>query len=185
MKAASIALAIITVVFFEVALQSASAQAPALLVIPQNPDPTQQSLTINFHNQIVNTQSTAQTVTLWNISSTTVSNLTASVTAGRPFAISSSLSATSLAPGQSATVKVKFFGQATGGPTFTSTLSFTGSATGLIPIPSVALIGTRASSSSTASSMNPAYSFHGVAALNGSTSDNNIYFGNQSVGVKA
>src|ERR1700733_7959304 len=165
MQTKSIIRAAVALMCFEAALSIAFGQAPAILVVPQNPDPTQQSLTINFHNQIASTQSAAQTVTLWNVSSTTITSLTASVTSGQPFAISSSLSATSLAPGQSATVKVKFFGQTTGGPTFNSTLSFTGSASGLIPIPSVALKGTTVSSH--AFSANPAYSFHGIAALNG------------------
>lgn len=184
MKAESVTRAAVALMCFGAALTMAFAQgiqAPAILVVPQNLDPTQQSLTINFHNQVVSTQSAAQTVTLWNISSTTVTNLKASVTSGQPFAISSGLSATSLAAGQSATVKVKFFAQSTGGPTFTSTLSFTGTATGLIPIPSVVLTGTRASSSSAALSVNPAYGFHGIGGLNGNSNlDGNLYFGNQS-----
>ena len=168
---------------FGMVLTMAFAQAPAVLVIPQNPDPTQQVLTINFRNQLVNTQSAAQTVTLWNISSTQVTNLTASVTT--PFAISSNLSATTLQPGQSATVKVKFFAQGTAGSTYTGSLKFTGSATGLIPIPSVALTGTTASTSSSPkpSAVSPAYDFHGIAGSNGGTLDGSLYFGNQSVGV--
>jgi hypothetical protein len=43
---------------FDAALSIALAQgiqAPAILVVPQNLDPTQQSLTINFHNQVAGT----------------------------------------------------------------------------------------------------------------------------------
>ncbi len=162
---------------------AASAQAPAILVVPQNPDPTQQSLTINFHNQLKSTRSAAQTVTLWNISSQTISGITASVTSGEPFAIVSAVSPTSLNPGQSATLKVAFFGQATGGPSFTSTLTFGASTTGIIPIPSVTLTGTTVSPNSAAVSANPAYTFYGLAQLNGNTNNDAVYFGNQSSGV--
>lgn len=155
-------------------------QAPAILVVPQNLDPLQQSLTINFHNQKTNTTSAPQTITLWNISSTDVTNLSAQLTAGK-FTISSSTCSPNctLHAGGHATIQVTFSSTSMG--SFSSTLTFTGTASGLIPIPSVTLSGTAVLPPTTIPfSVNPTYTFHGIGGLNNNLSvDGDLYFGKE------
>jgi hypothetical protein len=158
---------------------TAHGQAGAILVIPQNQDPTQSALSINFGNVNL-TKPLTQTVYLWNVGSVPVSGINAMVSNlnGSAFTVNPTAIG-QITAGSKKTVTVTF--NPTTAMQFTGKLNFTASTGGMIPIPSVNLIGTGVSSNAFA--VSPAYSFHGIKDLNGATNDGNVYFGTQSVGV--